>query len=492
MRLEKVLEGVPGVELTGDAGCEIRDLAYASQEVRQGGLFAALKGLKADGNDYIRAALDKGAVAVLSERHKPEDLDVPWVRAADAREALAHCASNFFRHPSQEMTVVGVTGTKGKTTVTYLLESILSAAGFRPGLLGTIEYRGPGLSVKASRTTPEAPDLQRMMRQLRDNGAGHCVMEVSSHALSLKRAVAIDFDVAVFTNLSGDHLDYHRTMEEYFAAKSSLFSLGRRTMAVVNIDDTWGKKLISHLAMGGVTFGFSPQAMIRVEHHRFSWDGIEMSLRFPAGRLKLASPLLGRPNLYNILAAVSAALTLNVPVPAVKAGIASVSGVKGRFQKIQNTRGLHIFVDYAHTDDALRNLLETARELSAGRVLLVFGAGGDRDRSKRPRMGEAAGALADWSFLTSDNPRTEDPEAILREVEEGILRGGPDKYSIEPDRRAAIKKALLKAREGDTVLIAGKGHEDYQILGREVIHFDDVEVTTELLQEIAGEEESPA
>ena len=491
MKLGQVLNGVPGVELLGDEGCEIRDLAYASREVKPEGLFAALKGLKADGNDFIADALGRGAAAVLSERNKPADLDVNWVRAADAREALALCAANFYLHPSQELTVVGVTGTKGKTTVTYLLESILAAAGFRPGLLGTIEYRGPGLSVTASRTTPEAPDVQRMMRILRDNGAGHCVMEVSSHALSLKRAVGIDFDVAVFTNLSGDHLDYHRTMEEYFAAKSSLFSLGRRTMAVVNIDDPWGKKLIAHLAMGGVTYGFAPKAMVRVEQHSFSWHGIEMTLRFPAGRLKLESALLGRPNLYNILAAVSAALTLNVPVPAVKAGIAAVSGVKGRFQKVENTRGLHIFVDYAHTDDALRNLLETARELSGGRVLLVFGAGGDRDRSKRPRMGEAAGSLADWSVLTSDNPRTEDPAVILAEVETGILRGGPDRYEVEPDRRAAIKKALMAAREGDTVLIAGKGHEDYQILGSDVIHFDDVEVTQELLKEIA-EEESPS
>jgi UDP-N-acetylmuramoyl-L-alanyl-D-glutamate--2,6-diaminopimelate ligase len=491
MRLEQVLEGVPCVELLGDADCEIRDLAYISRDVKQGGMFAALKGLKADGFDFIPDALGGGAVAVLCERNKPAGLDVNWVRAADAREALAHCAANFHRHPSQELTVVGVTGTKGKTTVTYLLESILAAAGFRSGLLGTIEYRGPGLSATASRTTPEAPDLQRMMRTLRDNGAGHCVMEVSSHALSLKRAVGIDFDVAVFTNLSGDHLDYHRTMEEYFTAKSSLFSLGRRTMAVVNVDDPWGKKLIAHLAMGGVTFGFAPRAMVRVEHHNFSWDGIHMTLRFPAGRLKLESPLLGRPNLYNILAAVSAALTLNIPVPAVKAGIAAVSGVKGRFQKIENMRGLHIFVDYAHTDDALRNLLETARELSDGRVLLVFGAGGDRDRSKRPRMGEAAGSLADWSILTSDNPRTEEPAAILAEVEAGILRGGPDRYEIESDRRTAIKKILLAAREGDTVLIAGKGHEDYQILGSDVIHFDDAEVIQELLQEI-HEEENPS
>jgi UDP-N-acetylmuramoyl-L-alanyl-D-glutamate--2,6-diaminopimelate ligase len=484
MRLKEVLAGLPAVRLMGSEECEILDIAYASQAVRPGSLFAALKGVHADGYDFIPEALDNGAAAVLSERAQSPACHVPWIQVEDAREALALCAANFFHHPSRSLKVLGITGTKGKTTVAYLLESILKAAGFHPGLLGTISYRGPGLSASASRTTPEAPDLQRMMRILVDNGASHCVMEVSSHALHLKRPVGTDFDVTVFTNLSGDHLDYHATMEEYFQAKSRLFVLGPRNAAVVNTDDPWGKKLISRLSIGGTTYGINPPAMVRSEDYRFRVDGIRATVRSPAGRFPLESVLLGKPNLYNILAASAAALTLNIPVPSIQQGVISLQGVPGRFEKIANTRGLHIFVDYAHTDDALHNLLTTARELSRERVIVVFGAGGDRDRSKRPRMGAAAGALADWTIVTSDNPRTENPEAIMAEIVEGIRQTGRDNFEVEADRRTAIKKALNKARKGDYILIAGKGHEDYQILNDRVIHFDDAEVIRELLRDM--------
>ncbi len=486
MRLKHLLEEVPAVRLTGDGGREIREIAYASQAVAPGSLFAALRGVKADGFDFVPEALAKGAAAVLSEREKPAALDTAWIQAADAREALALLSANFFGHPSRELKVTGITGTKGKTTTAYLLESILKAAGHRTGLLGTIQYRGPGLEAVASRTTPEAPDLQRMMRTLVDNRATHCVMEVSSHALDLKRPVGVDFDVAVFTNLSGDHLDYHRTMEDYFRAKLRLFTLGRRSMAVVNADDEWGRKLMAHLAMGGITYGLAPSAMVRAEDYTFRDDGTRAAVKFPAGRLELDSRLLGKPNLYNILAAVAAALTLNIPAPTVKEGIRSLQGVPGRFEKIDNSRGLHIFVDYAHTDDALRNLLETARKLSRGRVIVVFGAGGDRDRSKRPRMGKAAGALADWSIITSDNPRSEDPLEIIRDIEAGIHNNGGERYEIEPDRRAAIEKALRQGREGDYILVAGKGHEDYQIIKDRVTHFDDAEIIREILREMDG------
>ncbi len=483
MKLKEVLAGHPGVRLTGTAECEIRDIVYASQACRPGSLFAALKGLRADGFDFIPEALDLGASAVLSERERPSSTDIPWAQVEDAREALALCSANFFHHPSRSLTVLGVTGTKGKTTVAYLLESILKAAGFHPGLLGTISYRGPGLSASATRTTPEAPDLQRMMRILVDNGASHCVMEVSSHALDLKRPFGIDFDVTVFTNLSGDHLDYHASMDDYFDAKSRLFVLGPQNAAVVNGDDAWGKKLIARLPRGGTTFGTNPRAMVRTEDYRCSTDGIRAVVLSPAGRFSLESPLLGTPNLYNILAATAAALTLNIPIPSIQQGVVSLRGVPGRFQKIPNSRGLTILVDYAHTDDALHNLLATARELSRGRVIVVFGAGGDRDRSKRPRMGAAAAALADWTIVTSDNPRTENPEAIIAEIVAGLRQHGRDKFEVEADRRTAIKKALIKAREGDYVLIAGKGHEDYQILNDRVIHFDDSEVVRDLLME---------
>lgn len=314
-------------------------------------------------------------------------------------------------------------------------------------------------------------------------------MEISSHALDLMRPVGTDFDVAIFTNLSGEHLDYHPSMEAYFEAKKRLFSLGQKNMAVINADDDWGRKLISELTMGKITFGLTPAAMVYTENYNFSEEGTQLTLKFPAGRLTLCSPLLGKPNLYNILAAVSAALTLNVPLKAIKAGIAAVKGIPGRFERVENDRGYRIFVDYAHSDDALRKLLETAKELCQKRIILVFGAGGDRDRSKRPRMGKAAGELADWSILTSDNPRSEDPLAIIAEVEAGIKQAGSEKYEIEPDRKNAILKALQMGEKDDYILVAGKGHEDYQILGDNIISFDDRLVIQELLKDMEGKAE---
>jgi UDP-N-acetylmuramoyl-L-alanyl-D-glutamate--2,6-diaminopimelate ligase len=313
-------------------------------------------------------------------------------------------------------------------------------------------------------------------------------MEISSHALDLRRPVGTDFDVAIFTNLSGEHLDYHPTMEAYFEAKKKLFSLSTKNMAVINADDTWGQKLISQLTMGKITFGLTQAAMVYAESYTLREDGIQLTLKFPAGRLSMESRLLGKPNLYNILAAVSAALTLSVPLPAIKAGIAAVKGIPGRFERVENDRGYHIFVDYAHSDDALRKLLETAKELCQARIILVFGAGGDRDKTKRPRMGKAAGEFADWSIITSDNPRSEDPHAIISEVEAGLKETGTEKYEIEPDRKKAILKALQIGREGDYILVAGKGHEDYQILGENIISFDDRLVIKDLLQEM-GEAE---
>jgi UDP-N-acetylmuramoyl-L-alanyl-D-glutamate--2,6-diaminopimelate ligase len=486
MKLEKILTGVECLQVKGDPDTEISGIAYASQSVRPGYIFAALKGVKTDGSLFITDAIQKGAKAILSEQPKPGELDTTWIQVKRAREALAWCSANFYDHPSQNMKVIGVTGTKGKTTITFLLEGILKEAGFQPGVLGTIDYRGPGLQTQASRTTPEAPDLQRMLRTLLDAGATHCVMEISSHALDLQRPVGTDFDVAVFTNLSGEHLDYHPSMESYYEAKKKLFSLSLKNMAVINADDTWGQKLISQLTMGKITFGLTQAAMVYAESYKLDEKGIQGTVRFPAGRLTLNSPLLGKPNLYNILAAVSAALTLNISLKAITAGIAAVTGIPGRLEKVENDRGYHIFVDYAHSDDALRKLLETARELCQARVILVFGAGGDRDQSKRPRMGRAAGELADWIIITSDNPRSEDPLAIISQVEAGVKQTGSDTYEIEPDRREAIRKALELGREGDYILIAGKGHEDYQILGDNIISFDDRVIIRELLQEQQG------
>jgi UDP-N-acetylmuramoyl-L-alanyl-D-glutamate--2,6-diaminopimelate ligase len=485
MKLSNVLAGVPGVNLCGNPDENIRGISCSSKTIQPDDLFAALKGEKADGYDFIGEALDRGAIAFLSDREKPENFPKTWIQVLNSRKALALCAANLYEHPSHKLKVVGITGTKGKTTITYILEEILKKVDIKTGVIGTISYRGPATQRVAERTTPEAPDLQRMMREMVDSGATHCVMEVSSHSLELNRVIGIDFDVAVFTNLSGEHLDYHHTMEEYFEAKKKLFLIpSRKKMAVINCDDSWGKKLLTELRLDSITYGTTPAAQIRAEAFTFTQEGLEMTVQYAEGEILVSSRLLGKPNMYNILASIACALVLKVPVHGIKEGIASLDGVPGRFEKINNAFGYNIFVDYAHTDDALKNLLETAKELNYGRILLVFGAGGDRDRQKRPRMGEVAGKYADWAILTSDNPRTEDPMAILSDIEEGISKTGPDKYELEPDRKSAIHKALSMAERGDCILVAGKGHEDYQILKDKIIPFKDKDVITSYLKEM--------
>ena len=487
MTLRELLEGLPALALTGGTNVEVGGIAYDSRAVRPGDLFAALRGTRLDGFAFVPEAVGRGAAAVLSDRPRPENIEVAWVQVFNPREALAFLAANLYGHPARKMKVVGITGTKGKTTTSFILESVLQAAGFTTAVLGTINYRGPGFAREAARTTPEAPDLQRMLADLLGRGVTHCVMEVSSHALDLKRVWGVSFDVAVFLNLSGEHLDYHHTMEEYFEAKKKLFSLNaKKRTAVVNEDDSWGRKLIAELPMNTITFGFEPSALVRAERFRTNGAGIEASVRFPGGQTTITSALSGKHNLSNVLAAFAVALALNVPPQAVKAGIAAVKGIPGRFEKVENGLGFGVYVDYAHTDASLRSLLEMTREMKPGRIILVFGAGGDRDRTKRPRMGEVAGQLADWTILTSDNPRSEDPRSILREIEQGFLLANSKKYEIVPDRREAIARALAFAKKGDIVLIAGKGHETYQEIGTAVLPFSDVEVAAEILASMGG------
>jgi UDP-N-acetylmuramoyl-L-alanyl-D-glutamate--2,6-diaminopimelate ligase len=481
MKLKALLAGVSFIDISKNEEEEIQGIAYSSQNVQPGFLFAALKGEKKDGFEFVEEALGKGAVAVLSENPKPPNFPKNWIHVRDAREALALCSANFYSHPSQNMKVIGITGTKGKTTITYLLEEILKKSEYTPGVIGTVSYRGPKINIPAQRTTPESVDLQRMMREMLDKGVTHCLVEVSSHALELKRVQGIGFDIAIFSNLSGEHLDYHLTMERYFEAKKKLFFLNRKKrIAVINLDDPWGKKLISQLP-GVITYGLEPSALIRGEKYELTEIGIALEVRYPGGQFTVTSPLLGKPNLYNVLASIAAALTLNISVPAIKAGIAALKRIPGRFDKIENSSGLHIFVDYAHTDDALRNLLETVKELDRGRIILVFGAGGDRDKAKRERMGEVAGRMADWTILTNDNPRSEDPMTIIRAIEKGIKKTGAKSYTILPDRRKAIERALSMGEKGDYILIAGKGHENYQIIGDEVFPFNDAEIIKEIL-----------
>ncbi len=481
MKLADVFLGIPVLSGGAAGDLEISGIAYNSKAVRPGFLFAALRGAAQNGMDFVAEAEANGAAAVLSAWPKPPAGRAAWIQVADAREALALAAANFHGHPSDRMKVVGVTGTKGKTTTTYLLEEILRAAGTAPGVIGTIEYRRPGWKIPAPRTTPEAPDLQALLGEMLGAGVSHCVMEVSSHALEQKRVWGVGFDVAVFTNLSGEHLDYHPSMEDYFEAKKKLFVLNhKKRAAVVNMDDPWGQRLVAELPMTTVTFGLEPAAIVRALKFVLSEAGIDAQVAYPGGVMRLQSTLVGRHNLYNMLAAAAAALALNVAPADIVKGVAALAGVPGRFERVPNDRGIQVVVDYAHTDNALEHVLMTAREFKPRRIVLVFGAGGDRDRDKRERMGRVAARLADWTVLTSDNPRSEEPGAIIADIEAGFVREAVKTYEIEPDRRKAIVRALATANKGDIVIIAGKGHEDYQVFKDRTVHFSDVEVAAEI------------
>ncbi len=463
-------------------------VTYDSRQAGPGAVFVALRGVNADGASFARDALNRGAVAIVSEIEAPTDVTRPWIQVADARLSLAALAATLYDNPSEELTLVGITGTNGKTTTSYLLASIFEAAGIKCGRIGTVGYRIGEREFEASRTTPEAPDLQRMLRQMVDTHCGACVMEVSSHALTLRRADRLHFAAAVFTNLTRDHLDFHRDMESYFLAKRRLAELLPKTgIAVTNLDDPRGRDFAA-AAYRPVTYAIDATADVRPGRLTFSIEGLRFDVRTPRGTLRLTSPLVGRPNAYNILAAAATAMALDVPFSAIEKGIAVLKNVPGRFQVVSTgADDVRVVVDYAHTDDALKNLLETARPLSAGRVITVFGAGGDRDRTKRPLMGAVAARLSDLVVVTSDNPRSEDPNQIIDEIKRGIVMpadrtppgGIPAKSTPHiaiVDRKAAIERAIRDAAAGDLVLIAGKGHEKYQVIGEKTLAFDDVEV----------------
>ena len=464
-------------------------VTYDSRQAGPGAVFVALRGVNADGASFAREALGRGAVAIVSEVSAPLDVTRPWIQVPDARLSLAALAATLYDNPSEELTLVGITGTNGKTTTSYLLASIFEAAGVRCGRIGTVGYRIGARELEAARTTPEAPELQRLLREMVTDGCGACVMEVSSHALTLRRADCLHFAAAIFTNLTRDHLDFHRDMEAYFVAKQRLAELLPETgIAVTNMDDPRGREF-GAAASRLVTYAIDAAADVRPGPLTFSLDGLTFEARTPRGTLRLTSPLVGRPNAYNILAAVATAMALDLPFSAIETGIAQLADVPGRFQVVSDASDdVRVVVDYAHTDDALKNLLETARPLATGRVITVFGCGGDRDRSKRPLMGAVAARLSDLVILTSDNPRSEDPEQIIEQVKRGIVlpadrAGGAGArapkstpYLAISDRKTAIERAVREAAPGDLVLIAGKGHEKYQVIGERTLPFDDVEV----------------
>ena len=476
-----------GGNLSGDESAPVTDVTHDSRQARAGWLFVAIRGEKADGNRFASDVLKRGAAGVVSDIERPNDFEGAWIQVADARRDLALAAAAVHRNPSRELKLVGVTGTNGKTTTAYLVAAIVEAAGESVALVSTVEYRVAGERQPALHTTPEASDLQRILRRAVDAGCRVAVMESSSQALDLRRCDALRYEVAAFTNLTRDHLDYHGTMEEYFDAKRRLFDgrLGEPPrVSVINADDEYGRRLSQEISSAGrrvIRFAIDADAEVSARGVEFSMSGTRMTLRTPEGEREVTSPLVGRPHVYNILTAAACAQAVGISLEAVARALKTCGGAPGRFERVAHDAGdFAVVVDYAHTDDALRNVLRTARDVTRGRVITVFGCGGDRDRTKRAPMGEAAASLSDFVIATSDNPRTEDPEAILRDVEVGLRATGKPYLKIV-DRREAIRRAVGEARAGDLVLIAGKGHEDYQIIGAEKRRFDDREVALEAL-----------
>jgi UDP-N-acetylmuramoyl-L-alanyl-D-glutamate--2,6-diaminopimelate ligase len=490
MTFQQLLDGAEFLAQSGDPG--VSSLEYDSRRVKPGSLFVAMRGETSDGNRFINQAIQSGAVAVVtdSQTEKPRD-GVAWALVPHGRRALARISANFYKRPAERLAVIGITGTNGKSTTAFLVESILGAAGRKSALIGTIEYHVAGKIIPAPHTTPEALELNRIFNEALGQGATDAVMEVSSHALAQERVYGVPFDVAVFTNLTRDHLDYHRTMDEYFAAKRVLFE-GCGTDApravVTNADDEYGAKLAAFSKKRSsvvLQYGWS-RGDFRAEKPDITTRGTRFDLITPDEKIPVFSPLIGRVNVYNILAAAAACYERKCDSAAIAAGIETLTHVTGRFERVDCGQPFTVVVDYAHTDDALRNLTALAREFvsragSKGRVVTVFGCGGDRDRAKRPLMGEAAGRGSDFVVLTSDNPRSEDPLAIINDALVGLQRTGV-KYNIEPDRRKAIALAIDEALPGDLVLLAGKGHEKTQTSREGVLPFDDVEVAREALK----------
>ncbi|HUP45241.1 MAG TPA: UDP-N-acetylmuramoyl-L-alanyl-D-glutamate--2,6-diaminopimelate ligase [Thermoanaerobaculia bacterium] len=477
MKLRELLDGVPVVAVHGSTDVEISGVTPDSRLVRKGSLFVAIPGTQQDGAQYVPQAMEKGAAAVVIPRSARNDIVV--IEVDDARAAVALLAANFYGRPADSLALVGVTGTSGKTTTTRMIESVFDASGEPVGLIGTIEYRAGSERLVADRTTPDAVVLQQWFAKMRDAGVHNAVMEVSSHALALKRTHGIRFAAAVFTNLSRDHFDFHRDFDDYFAAKRILFDQidrGRRS-AIVNIDDEYGRRLAAELGDAVLTFGRAPEADVRpAEDFEISVDGLRGTVITPAGSLRLESILLGQPNLYNWLAAIGAAVTVGIPRATIEEGIRKLQSVRGRFERVPSAGGPTVIVDYAHKPDALEKLLRAVRDMAPGRrMVLLMGCGGDRDKGKRPEMGAIAGRLADYTVLTSDNPRSEKPESILDEIEAGMGDVPETKYARIADRRQAIASAIAEAAGDDVIVIAGKGHETYQVVGDQVIHFDDRE-----------------
>src|SRR6267143_419859 len=486
-KLSEVFQGVETALPAGASSLEIRQVSCDSRKVRPRALFSALRGAQADGNTFIQDALKRGAVAIASEEQAPGTIPagVVWIQVREARKALGITAANFLGHPANALQLVAVTGTNGKTTTTSVVDAIVKASGAKTGLFGTIAYHTPLGDYPAPNTTPESVDLQGFFAEIRDAGGKYAVLEASSHSLAMDRLWGCHFQAAVFTNLTREHMDFHNTFEDYVAAKKRLFEgtgAGKSEVAVLNADAEFGQPLAG-LAKKTVAYGLESDADITTKKFQLTFDGLKFAAHTPNGKVHVASRLVGRINVYNILAAIGAAQALGLSNDAIENGIRNLESVSGRFQRIDLGQPFLVIVDYAHTDDALENLIRTARELNPkARIITLFGCGGEKDRTKRPDMGEVTGRLSDLTILSSDNPRNEDPLKIISDLIVGLQKTA-GKYLIEPDREKAIGMAMEEARSGDIVLLAGKGHENYQILADTTIAFDDREMARRALRE---------
>ncbi len=489
--LDKIIEGIGIKSITGRVDTEVTGVAYDSREVLPGYLFVAVRGEHVDGHDFIEDAVGRGAAVIVCEEGPSgiRTVTAPVVHVKNGREALAAISNNFFGRPSGSLNIIGVTGTNGKTTTTYLIKSILESWGRKVGLIGTIQCMIGDETYDARHTTPEALEFQGLLHKMLTSGCTHVVSEISSHALAQKRVDGTLFRTGVFTNLTRDHLDFHKTMEDYYLAKERLFKDLLHGAAVINFDDEYGKRLISDIKTPGTksercyTYGLEKGSDLTAANITDSFDRLRFRI-LTNGRIhQVESSLIGLPNVYNILSAAAAAVAIGVPWDVILKGIRDAKAVRGRFERVEVGQKFLAIVDYAHTEDALERLIYTARGLTEGKIITVFGCGGDRDTGKRPKMGAVATRLSDFVVMTSDNPRSEKPEKIIDEIETGAVRRN---YLIEPDRREAIRRAVLLAGDNDVLLVAGKGHESSQIVSGRSFHFSDREVLEEAIKQLVG------
>lgn len=484
MKLTDILAGVDGKLINGKTDIDINAMTIDSRKAGEGVLFVAIVGMTVDGHKFIPSAYEKGTIAVITEHeieNIPDDMTVYQVESA--RDALAVMAANFYNSPCKELNMIGVTGTNGKTSTTYFIESVLNYIKRKTAVIGTVEIRIGGKKREiefATSTTPDTIELNQMLRIMADEKCNDVIMEVSSHSLELKKVKDIDFKVGIFTNLTQDHLDFHKTMENYCAAKAKLFTMCE--YGVVNVDDEWADKIMETATCKMLTYSIEKQSDLQAKDIEYLMDRVHFTVNIKGEDVRFELMVPGRFSVYNALAAIGAMVSMGVDTADIKAGINNIKGVPGRIQNIPNDKGFNVIVDYAHTPDGLENIINAVREFTKGRIITVFGCGGDRDRTKRPIMGRIVAELSDIPVITSDNPRSEEPEAILKEVEAGV-KPVTCKYEMIVDRKAAIKKAVEIAEKGDSIIIAGKGHENYQILKDKTIHFDDAEVAAEILGE---------